>query len=198
MRWATRELIHFDRIASAWLILRFIDPAAIFSYLKEGESAAEDVLSFGVPGVQLAMHDGESTTFERIIKAYSISGDAIKALSGIISDGVQHVMLDALRSDASNRSPLAAGALAFTEGVFVTSTSDQECLQRCLPLYDALYARLLAQSALDQNVSFASQSVLKQTLAVASAIRELREQQSSFTQSAFAKALTAASAPKAR
>lgn len=196
MKWATRELIHFDRIASAWLILRFIDPAAMFSFLKEGESAAEDVHLFGVPGVQLAMHDGESTTFERIIETYSISGDSIKALSGIISDGVHHVMQDASRADESNRSPLAAGVLAFTEGVFVTSTSDQECLQRCLPLYDALYARLLAQSALDQNVSLASQSVLEQTVAVASATRVLRERGSSFTQVAFAQALTAAPATK--
>ena len=68
MKWATREMIHFDRIASAWLILRFIDPDAIFTYLKKDELAGDDVHLFGVPGVRLAMHDGQSLSRSGISK----------------------------------------------------------------------------------------------------------------------------------
>src|SRR5258708_34546973 len=101
MKWATRELIHFDRIASAWLILRFVDPDAKFVYLKEDERVEDDVHLFGVPGVRLAMHDGQSTTFQRILEAYSISGGALDKLSKIITEGVNHVMHDASRSGMS-------------------------------------------------------------------------------------------------
>jgi hypothetical protein len=201
MKWATRELIHFDRIASAWLILRFIDPDATFVYLKEGECAGDverpgdaeragdDVKPFGVPGVRLAIHDGQSTTFARILEAYSISGAAIETLSEIITEGVRHVMHDVFRSDLSKRTPLTAGALALTEGIFITSATDQECLERCLPLYDALYARLQAQVALNQNNNFCHQSVLNQTVAIANATRELRQRQCRYSDAAFAEML---------
>jgi hypothetical protein len=128
MKWATRELIHFDRIASAWLILRFVDPDATFAYLKKDEPVDDDVNLFGVPGARLAMHDGQSTTFQRILCAYSISDAALDQLSRIIAAGVNHVMHDAAQSDISKRESLAGGALALTEGIFLLSASDEECL----------------------------------------------------------------------
>jgi hypothetical protein len=189
MKWATREMIHFDRIASAWLILRFIDPDATFAYLKKDERAGDDVHLFGVPGTRLAMHDGQSTTFQRILEAYSISGAALDKFSEVVTEGVNHVMHDASRSGISKREPLAGGALAFTEGIFLLSATDEECLERCLPLYDALYARLLAQVALDQSVHLSRESVLTQTVTLANATRELRRRQLSFSEVAFAEAL---------
>jgi hypothetical protein len=192
MKWATRELIHFDRIASAWLILRFVDPDATFAYLKKGERVGDDVNIFGVPGVRLAMHDGQSTTFQRILEAYSLSGGALDKISEIISQGVDHVMHDASRSGISKREPLASGALAFTEGIFLLSATDEECLERCLPLYDALYARVLAQVALDQSAHLSHESVLTQTVTLANATRELRRRQLNFSEVAFADALKVA------
>jgi hypothetical protein len=192
MKWATRELIHFDRIASAWLILRFVDPDATFAYLKEDERVGDDVNIFGIPGVRLAMHDGQNTTFQRILEAYSLSGGALHRISEIISQGVNHVMHDASRSGISKREPLASGALAFTEGIFLLSATDEECLERCLPLYDALYARLLAQAALDQSAHLSRESVLTQTVTLANATRELRRRQLSFSEVAFADALKVA------
>jgi hypothetical protein len=189
MKWATRELIHFDRIASAWLILRFVDPDAQFIYLEKDDLAGDDVNIFGVPGVRLAMHDDQSTTFQRILEAYSISGAALDKLSNIIADAVNHVMHDASPSGMSKREPLAGGALAFTEGIFLLSATDQECLERCLPLYDALYARLVAQVALDQNAQLSRESVLTQTVSLANATGELRRRKLDFSEVAFADAL---------
>ena len=190
MKWATHELIHFDRIASAWLILRFVDPDAKFFYLSKDERAGDDVNLFAVPGARLAMHDGQSTTFQRILQAYSISGAALDRFSEIITEGVNHVLRDASRSDASKREPLAGGALAFTEGMFLLSVTDEECLQRCLPLYDALYARLLAQVVLDQHAPLSAEPVLTQTVSLANATRELRQRQQGFSEAAFADALS--------
>jgi hypothetical protein len=195
MMWATSELIHFDRIASAWLIRRFIDPDAQFTYLKKNERVGDGVYLFGVPGVQLAMHDAESTTFRRILDVYSISDVALSQLGRVIAAGVEHVMHDLSRSGASEREPLAAGLLAVTEGVFLSSATDAECLDRCIPIYDALYTRLLAEEAV-ANASLNRGSVLEQTMAIAKATRELRAQQSAFSGAAFTDALRAtASAP---
>lgn len=189
MRWATRELIHFDRIASAWLIRRFIDLDAEFIYLKKDERVHDDVHLFGAPDVRLGMHDGQSVTFQRILCAYSISDAALDQLSRIIAGGVNHVMHDASRSDISKRESLAGGALALTEGIFLLSANDEECLDRCVPLYDALYARLLAQVALDQNASLTYVSVFTQTLSIANVTRELRQQRLTFSEAAFANVL---------
>jgi hypothetical protein len=192
MKWATRELIHFDRIASAWLILRFVDSDAKFIYLKKDEFAGDDVTLFGVPGVRLAMHDAESTTFFRILKAYAISEAALDKLSKIIADAVDHVMHDASPSGLSEREPLAGGALALIEGIFLLSPTDEVCLERCLPLYDALYARLEAQVALDQSPHVSHESVLTQTVSLANATRELRRRQLNFSAVAFSEALEVA------
>jgi hypothetical protein len=192
MKWATRDLIHFDRVVSAWLILRFVDPDATFDFLKEGEPPATDACPFGIPGVPLAAHDGHRTTFQRILETYAIPGEALQRLSALISDGVRHIMQDASRADAAQRSPIAAGALAITEGILLTSSSDQECLERCLSLYDALHARLLGQVVLDHNPNLAAQSILQQTLALASATRALREKGLSFSEAAFVQTLSAA------
>jgi hypothetical protein len=189
MKWGTSELIHFDRIASAWLILRFVDPDATFIYLKKNEFADDDVNLFGVPGVRLAMHDDQSTTFQRILNAHSISGAALNKLSKIIGDAVNHVIHDASPSGMSKREPLAAGALAFTEGIFLLSATDEECLERCLPLYDALHARLVAQVALEQSAHLSRDSVLTQTVSLANATRELRRRNLNFSEVAFADAL---------
>jgi hypothetical protein len=189
MKWATRELIHFDRIASAWLILRFVDPNATFAYLKKDEPVGDDVHVFGVPGARLAVHDGQSTTFQRILEAYSLSGRALDKLSEIISDGVKHVMHDASRSSISKREPLAGGALAITEGIFLLSTTDDQCLERCLLLYDALYARLLAQAVLDESAHLSRESVLTQTVSLANATGELRQRQLDFSEATFERAL---------
>jgi hypothetical protein len=189
MKWATRELIHFDRIASAWLILRFVDPDATFIYLKKNEFAGDDVNLFGVPGVRLAMHDDQRTTFQRILDAHSISGAALNTLGKIIRDAVNHVIHDASPSEMSKRESLAGGALAFTEGIFLLSATDEECLERCLPLYDALYARLVAQIALEQSAHLSRESVLTQTMSLANATRELRRQKIHFSEVAFADAL---------
>jgi hypothetical protein len=189
MKWATRELIHFDRIASAWLILRFVDPNATFAYLKKDAPVGDDVNLFGVPGARLAMHDGQSTTFQRILEAYSLSGRALDKLSEIISEGVKHVMHDASRSSISKREPLAGGALAITEGIFLLSATDEQCLERCLLLYDALYTRLLAQAVLDESAHLSRESVLTQTVSLANATGELRQRQLDFSEATFEHAL---------
>jgi len=188
MRWATRALIHFDRVASAWLILRFIDPDAQFTFLEEGEEAGPDVTLFGVPGAALASHDGRGTTFQRILETHAIRDVALSKLGRIVADVVDHVMKDRGRVGLALRDPHVGGALAIAEGTMLLAATDTDCLQLSLPLYDALYARLQAQIALE-GLAKSPGSVLEETVQISNATRVLRESRWNFSSDAFAKAL---------
>src|SRR6185312_15981496 len=68
-RWVTRPRPHVDRVASAWLIKRFIDPEAVFVFAPPGEFPP-DAIAYDAPGVELS-HQGEDCTFETLIKRAS-------------------------------------------------------------------------------------------------------------------------------
>jgi hypothetical protein len=64
--WATRDPLSADRLASAWLIRRFIDVEAHFIWLDRDEHAPPLVVSFGFPGARIASAGGR-ITFERLL-----------------------------------------------------------------------------------------------------------------------------------
>jgi hypothetical protein len=189
MQWATRELIHFDRVLSAWLILRFIDPNAEFRFLAAGESPAPDTIPFGIPGVALASHDDESNTFLRIIKRYGIEDLAVSQIGTLVAAIVRYVMQDADQRDFAGQYPHARGLLLVMEGVMLLSASDHECLQHCCTLCDALYARLQAQTCIDKLTLAPSATVFEQTRAFAKAVGWQRRMKLGYSQDAFANAL---------
>jgi hypothetical protein len=55
MKWITWETIGVDRMACAWLIRRWIDPKAEFSFIPRGEKPGPKVGEpFDIPGALLA------------------------------------------------------------------------------------------------------------------------------------------------
>lgn len=82
--WATRKNIHIDRICSAWLIRRFIDPAARFVFAAEN-NLPKDAIVFDVFGAEFS-HHGEDCTFETLVKCFSLSEKGVKAIGEIIHD----------------------------------------------------------------------------------------------------------------
>ncbi len=85
--WVTRQDIFVDRIASAWLIRRFIDPGATFRFVEEWwhyQPGASEI-SFDVPqGV--FTHEGEACTFEVLIRRFGLAIPALHPLARIIHD----------------------------------------------------------------------------------------------------------------
>src|SRR5262249_40417371 len=71
--WVTRRNLFIDRLASIWLIKRFIDKRARFSFVAEGESV-EGGIGFDLYGGEFT-HQGEDCTFETMINQLSLSGD---------------------------------------------------------------------------------------------------------------------------
>lgn len=72
--WATRRHLWVDRVASAWLIQRFIDPSARFVWLNAIADCPADALGFDFDSATFS-HVGERVTFEVLLASFGLDGD---------------------------------------------------------------------------------------------------------------------------
>ena len=73
--WATRKKLWVDRMASAWLIRRFIDKKAKFIWLEKPKNCPRDALGFDFDGATFT-HIGARVTFEVLLASFSLDRDA--------------------------------------------------------------------------------------------------------------------------
>jgi hypothetical protein len=133
--WVTRKGPKVDRMASAWLIRRFIDPAATFAFVTpESASSIPGALRFDMFEGEFT-HDGNRCTFE-VLLGVSGRGDdrGLAAIAQIVHD------LD-VRDDRYQR-PETAGVAALIDGIVSRVDDDHRRLVESAPLFDALYASL--------------------------------------------------------
>jgi hypothetical protein len=84
--WVTRQNIHVDRIACAWLIRRFIDPRAQFKFVTDRKyRSTSNELRFDMPDAEFT-HEGDDCSFETILKRFSLTDPALRAIADIIHD----------------------------------------------------------------------------------------------------------------
>lgn len=131
--WVTRVHIHVDRIASAWLIRRFIDPDATFKFVEgKGYAPEPGELRFDMADAEFT-HEGDRCTFETLVFRRGLDGDpALVALSEIIHD------LD-IADDKFGR-PETAGVSALIEGICAATPDDPDRLARGAGALDGFYA----------------------------------------------------------
>jgi hypothetical protein len=130
--WATRKKPFIDRMASAWLIKRFIDPKASFLFIEEHEIAGLDgrVAAFDVRGAEFT-HVGELCTFEVLIKSFGIRDKAVRKIAEIVHD------LDV--KDEKYGKPEAAGVEEILSGIRKTTKNDADALERGMAVFEMLY-----------------------------------------------------------
>ncbi len=131
-RWVTRPRPHVDRIASAWLIKRFVDPEAEFLFARP-EDFPEDAIPFDALGAELG-HQGEDCTFETLVKRSGLRDRRLAQLAEIVHE------VD-LR-DQKYRRDEARGIDLAIRGLLAALKDDQEALAHGLTLFDGLYAAL--------------------------------------------------------
>ena len=136
--WVTRRGIQVDRIASAWLIRRFIDPKARFRFVDPAEPAAPGELRFDMVDGDFT-HEGEACTVETLAARVGISDPAVRALAEIVHD------IDL--KDGKFGRPEARGVEQVLAGLFLSSASDDERLDRGLDLFDGLYDSFRGKSS---------------------------------------------------
>jgi hypothetical protein len=129
-RWVTRPRPHIDRIASAWLIKRFIDPDAQFLFAPPAEFP-QDAIPFDAPGVELS-HQGEDCTFETLVKRASLRDRRLKRLSEIVHEAD-------LRDGKYPREE-ARGIDVAVRALLAASTDDHQVLGQGMTIFEGLYA----------------------------------------------------------
>jgi hypothetical protein len=138
MKWVTWKNIGVDRMACIWLIRRWIDPAAEFTFIPVGETPLpEQGEPFDIPGARYSHHGGHCT-FHALLKARNMQDPILKQIAQMVdeADEVQEVTLE----------PAALGLDLICRGLSRISRDDFEALERGSLIYDALYAQLESDS----------------------------------------------------
>lgn len=137
MKWVTWENIGVDRMACGWLIRKFIDPDAEFSFIPMGQKAPQDGREpFDIPGVRLSHHQGHCS-FYTMLSEYTLNDRVLQRIARIVdeSDVVQEVNVEAA----------APGLDLLCRGLRLISPDDNVALERGALIYDALYAQLAVE-----------------------------------------------------
>jgi hypothetical protein len=130
-KWVTRKDIYIDRLASAWLIRRFIDPHAKFIFVsKSDEKLPKNAIPFDMYGAEFT-HHGDDCTFETLIKSFVLKDQALHSLAEIIHD------ID-LKDNKYNRKE-AEGIVQVITGLSLKLNDDNKLLEKGMEIFDALY-----------------------------------------------------------
>jgi len=131
--WATRQRMWVDRMASAWLIRRHIDPAARFLWLEKPEDCPADALGFDFDGADFT-HVGEKVTFEVLLASFGLEHDAallrLAALVHFLDVGGIPVIE-------------AAGVETVLAGARSRCADDDRLLDEASKVFDFLYAAFI-------------------------------------------------------
>jgi hypothetical protein len=127
--WATRHRVWVDRVASAWLIRRFIDPDARFLWLQTPQDCPADAIGFDFDGAVFT-HTGQRVTFEVLVASFALDTDPALARLGVLVHTLDVGGVPV---------PEAAGFEAILTGVRAAYADDDQVLAAMLPVLDALY-----------------------------------------------------------
>jgi hypothetical protein len=128
--WATRRRLWVDRVASAWLIRRFIDRQARFLWLESVSDCPADALGFDFDGARFT-HSGERVTFEVLLASFGLEQDAGLARLGALVHAL----------DAGNGFvPEASGFEAMLAGARERALDDDQLLADISSVLDSLHA----------------------------------------------------------
>jgi hypothetical protein len=141
--WATRRRLWVDRVASAWLIRRFIDPDAKFRWLAKPADCPKSALGFDFDGAAFT-HVDDRVTFEMLMASFGLDDDlALARLATIVH------ALDVGGEPVAE----ASGFEAVMAGARERLTDDDALLDEMSKVLDSLYAHFerQAQRAADQG-----------------------------------------------
>ncbi len=141
--WVTRQRPKIDRIASPWLIRRFIDPNAQFLFVaaSQVQNVAEkfDATAFDTHG-GFWSHEGENCTFDKLLSEFGLKSEALDRLARIVRGA---------DTDKHDLAPECAGLLAASLGLSRIYRDDTAQLEAGMLLYDSFYR--WARDAVDEG-----------------------------------------------
>lgn len=127
--WATRQRPWVDRLASAWLIRRYIDPAARILWLQSPDDCPEDALGFDFDGARFS-HVGNRVTFETLLASFALDAPGLARMAALV-----HYL------DIGGSQPAeAAGVERVLAGLRATIENDDQLLDAACAIFDGLMA----------------------------------------------------------
>jgi hypothetical protein len=131
--WITRELPYIDRLASFWLVRRFIDPEASIQFIspREKPKPGSDRIYFDLAGAEFT-HRDRLITLEVLAAAFGLEDRGLAHLAALVRAIDLKENLDSLE-EAKTLKDLVDGLVKITP-------NDDELVQRALLIFDALYA----------------------------------------------------------
>lgn len=128
-KWATRQRPWADRLASAWLIRRFIDEKAQFLWLVKPKDCPKRAIGFDFDGAEFT-HVGGKVTFEVLIESFGLDTDSrLRKVAGLIH------YLDVGGVPVAE----AAGFESLLRAARETISNDDELLATAVRMFDLLY-----------------------------------------------------------
>jgi hypothetical protein len=129
--WVTRSGIHVDRMASAWLIRRFVDRQARFKFVPgHAYAPRRDELRFDMSEAEFT-HDGDRCTFEVLVRHFGSKEPALGHLGEIVHD------IDL--KDGKFARPEAPGLERLIAGIVMRHAGDAARLKEASAFFDSLY-----------------------------------------------------------
>jgi len=137
--WVTREHVHVDRIACAWLIRKFVDPKARFKFVAAaGYAPHRNELRFDMADAEFT-HRGDRCSFEVLLAEAGLRDPALQAIAEIVHD------LDL--KDGKFGRPEAEGVRQLISGITLGTDDDTTRIARGADLFDDLYRSLQRKPA---------------------------------------------------
>jgi hypothetical protein len=129
--WVTRRGVHIDRMASAWLIRRFIDPDAKFLFVPgKGYEPRPGELRFDMFRGEFT-HEGDRCTFEVLVQRLRLADPALRPIAEIVHD------VDL--KDGKFEREEAPGLDRLVAGICMAHKEDDERLARAFGVFDDLH-----------------------------------------------------------
>lgn len=139
MIWVTRHNPHVDRCASAWLIKRFIDKKARFTFVSKDNPIPKGATAFTLPKAEIKPVEKEKTTYDVLIEKYKIQDSLALRIGEFIHD----FEIDAEENPNKVKLKETLGLCYVLKGLDKTSRTDNEIVEKGLVVLDALYKSLM-------------------------------------------------------
>jgi hypothetical protein len=135
--WATRKRPWVDRLATAWLVQRFIDKKPAFVWLADARKCPKGAVGYDFDGATFT-HVGDLVTFEVVARSFGLDEDpAVRRLGEL----VHCIDVGGLPQDE------APGLELLVRGLQAQHAGDDALLGAAIGLFDTLYAALRASAA---------------------------------------------------
>jgi len=130
--WATRKRPWVDRLATAWLVQRFIDRSPTFTWLANTKKCPKTALGYDFDGATFT-HVGDKVTFEVVAESFGLMADpAVRRFAGLVH------CIDVGGTAVDE----AAGVEMLVRGLQAMHDTDDALLAAAIPLFDSLHAAM--------------------------------------------------------